>query len=659
MINNDGYGWSDYSQSLIDSTLPWIAFGCFAFVVLILAIVIRCLKYMCCKQKIKEKAETIKNICVGVSLIVTLLAVGCCCFIIYFSDATYQSYLQLECASGRIPYALTNGAGSPWMGLVPAKNSISNSSATFDSSYESDTFTLWENSGWLDSADKNFNNSISNYEQYSETNVSSPNPNNHNLVPTSFTQQLGPSNDTGSYSGKIVTEYYLRIGSILSNITLLKNETNGLSPSSVTSQLDEVSSQLSIYNQGISSIQSDVENWLINNENNVQIYWKWFGLGIVAWGWFITFGALITITAQALHKPRLANGLCCFWLSAGIVAVLGFAATTATLAVGIVTNNICDLSNDLFTTEGLKEYNYIIPEKSVDYLNLCLNQDGDLYSFLNIADGVSSIVDINTTYTKILDSSISYKLSQFDSIAINQEQIQISLNYFDALPYGIDYQDSPICNLDILNNYTYNPTYQFEYCLNNYTLDLWVFNQSSCGSVPYISNSNSTARLGESSCLVLSEWNSSGVNERYNGIYSGCDYLSDIYLYQGSLYSFSTDIFELFQEINTALSYVQSNISQTVNQLVVLNSQVNEYFNTSSPIGGFINDIINPSGLSSTLDCSFVKSYTETLQNAICSNTINSMYEVFIYIFILSFLMLVLEFTNLYLSRALLKPEDY
>ena len=110
MKNDNSYSWTSYSNQIINAVMPWIAFACLAFVILVLAIVIRCLKSMCCKQKIKERGDLIKNVCISISFIITLLSLTCCALIIYYSDTAYQSYQQLQCSSGRIPYALLKGS---------------------------------------------------------------------------------------------------------------------------------------------------------------------------------------------------------------------------------------------------------------------------------------------------------------------------------------------------------------------------------------------------------------------------------------------------------------------------------------------------------------------------------------------------------------------
>ena len=111
MENDSNYSWDQYYEKIIYTVMPWIGFAILAFVILVLIIIIKCVTCKCCyKKKIKASGDLIQKIFILIASIVTVVALICCIFIIYFSDAAYQSYQQLQCASGRIPYELLNGA---------------------------------------------------------------------------------------------------------------------------------------------------------------------------------------------------------------------------------------------------------------------------------------------------------------------------------------------------------------------------------------------------------------------------------------------------------------------------------------------------------------------------------------------------------------------
>lgn len=671
MQNDNSYSWSKYADEIIYAVMPWIAFACLALLVLVMASLIRCLKCMCCKGKSKDRGNGIKNLFVAISFLVTLLALACCAFIIFYSDAAYQSYQQLQCAAGRIPYGLLDGNDNyQWMGLRPASLKVNDVKTFMDSQYSSLTLDLWENTEWLSSAQPDFDKAINiYYENFTDATVPSPNPEAPNEIITSFTSNMGPLNQQTTFAGSINAEYYYKISPILTIMTELfaASMYSADNIENIVNELDLASSNLNTFISGSDKVNNRVDDWIVNNQSTVKDSWRGFSLGMVVWGWFICIGVLLTVSAQALNKPMLAHGLCCFWFFIGFISLLGFMLSATVLAVGLVTDNTCGLLDDLFTESGLAKYNMIIPSDIVPYLQICLNGDGDLYEVLNIIQPLTYITNLTELDTELGHYDISHSLGNFLSFQYNQANITWSRNYSNALEKNTNVEDTADYNLALLNNYTNNFTIDSTQatCTPNFSSDQWVFNKNDCDiSYNYIDSTVPTSQLGEKTCLVILEWSSEQVKSRYEP-YLTCTYFNAlgnyteiINAYHSSLGSFQSAWDILYLKIQYALNGIEALIENTVGKLIAQNGKINNYFDSETQIAPLVSDISGPDGLLTKLNCIFIHEYSKTLKKTMCTNSMEAMYQMFIYIFILSFLMLVLELVNLYLSVALLKREE-
>lgn len=586
---------------------------------------------------------------------------------IYYSDQTFQSFQQVQCASGRIPYALSHGnLPKQWTGLDNSLIDLQNITFVLENYYENTTEALWENTDWLDT--DLFGEQLAGYfENYSEHTVANPNPSKSTGVVLDYTKKLGPLNDSSTYAGSINAEYTGKVTPVIITMSDLKNISKAAISyiSEVVATTKSSNSSLSVFVTGNQEINRNIDTWILNNEENIKTSWRGFTFAIVIWGWFICIGVLITVYSQAMVKPFLAHGLCCFWLFTGIIAVLGFLASAGSLAAGLVTQNSCGLLDDLFTKEGLSTYGVIIPSEIVVYIDTCLNNGGDMSGLLNLTVALGFIQELandNKTLGKYL---INENLGKLSTIQSNIAKLSSPINYLTAVSSSELPEDSPFTNLNLLTSYTNNlaaPTYQ-SVC-TSHTQDKWVFSQTSCGDYPYIPSTSPTASVGSKCCLVVEEWTSSQVNQRYNP-YLTCDYdgtfgnyYQTIDKYQTALFVYRFSVYELYGEMTGKLTALNQTSMTMASKLTAQYSKVTNYFNSPNQLLYLMNSGVGKTGLINNLNCSFVHEYSLSLKQAMCTNSVENIYEVFVFIFVLSFFMLLLELINLYLSRALLKGEE-
>ena len=206
----------------------------------------------------------ILNICVAISFITTLLALVCCSFIIVYSDILYQSYQQLQCAAGRVPYSLLKGAKSSqnnWIGLENAEDSLSNITTMLQNSFPSATKNLWSSSSWLFNDNSTFYSELDSFvNNYAGATVYSPNPGNSTPIELLYTYQLGPDTSPFSYSGMINFEYLTRINPILIAMQGLYYSTNSAAENvnETTDQLSSSKSSLNVFVSGNEQINDNV-----------------------------------------------------------------------------------------------------------------------------------------------------------------------------------------------------------------------------------------------------------------------------------------------------------------------------------------------------------------------------------------------------------------
>lgn len=660
MKDGNSYSWGDYANDIIQASMPWIAFAGLALLAFIIVIVAQCVTSICCKNKIKKRGELFRNICTLSSFVLTFLALGCCAYVLHYSDAFYESFQQTQCSAGRIPYVIENGnLGYKWMGLEAIYENTTYIRDFLKSDYANYTNSLWQNTDWITLLPLNFYFLITQYyANYTLIQVPSPNFNSSSSISLNYIYNLGPPSSSSTQTGLIFEEYKDTFGEVLIIIYALKNLTLEAEKETGTIilGLNEAEKDIKQFRKGNNEVMGHIDDWIINNQDTVRDSWKGFTMVIVIWGWLIGIGAILTIASQALDTPRLAKGLCAFWIFTGLFSIIGFVLCIALLSAGIVTVDTCGLLDELFTKEGLEEYSDIIPDEIVDYLNACLNENGNIDKYFSLNQTLSIFSQTEQYYLDLQNLTISSSMSNFTSITENQQNINSLLNYIDIEASDVSKQDTSSYNLNELNkyanNYTEN-TYQTD--CTKYTSDLWVFNTINCAGYPYINSTITDENLGKKCCLVIFEWTEKSVKSRYSP-YLSCaneNILDNLINTQTALLNFGNSVNTVFKELNQSLPLIQENINILVNNLIPLNEKINLYFTDPNQLGEFYSMIYGPSGFLNGLNCSFAYHYSRTLRSTVCDNTLESMYQIYVYIFVLSFLLLIMEFMSFYLGKTL------
>lgn len=663
MTHNNSYHWEDYEYDIVHAALPWIAFAILAFVLLIVAIVFRFLRCMCCKQQIKQRGRCIKLTCVTLAFIITLLSLLACSFIIYYSDQTFQSIQQVQCAAGKFPYVLKRGdMDKGWGGMDHIEECSNNVSEVIEGNYNQSTLKLWTGTQWLE--DSAFSDKLqAYYEKFDGDTVISSYPYAKREISTQYTSNLGPLSNNESETGKIYLEYSEKILPIVNYMQEIKVITLGIQRNlkEVISYTKNVNQEIKGYKNGTDQVDSNVDTWIIDYMPQIKESWRGFTFWVVVWGWFICIGVLITVYSQAMGKHAIAHGLCCFWLFAGIVAVIGFLATAGILAVGLVTRDSCELIDNLFTKDGMAKYDLIIPEDLVPVTNSCILDNGNLIPVLNLTDFLLAFQTISDDYSSSTPLIAPKNLSHFASMDENFNQISEPINYSNVPNASVSFDDKVDYNLNDLNKFTNNYTAgSYQYTCEEEFSDYWVVNKSKCGNYPYTQPDSPDVRFGEKTCLLVQDWSAGNINARYKKINCSYetalgDYSETIEGYTSSIQDFIDSVDSLYSKMRKDLVQVNETLTTLVSNLKDLHKNVELYLNSPEQILYLMEATVGKKGFSYSLNCSLIRSYKTEIKKSMCDNSLENAYQVFIFVFLLSFLMLLIELVNLYLSRALLK----
>jgi hypothetical protein len=320
--------------------------------------------------------------------------------------------------------------------------------------------------------------------------------------------------------------------------------------------------------------------------------------------------------------------------------------------------------DDLFTKDGIGKYDLIIPLELVPLARECIIDDGNLIPVLNLTSFLAGFQDINDSYSDLNTLGISQKLADFESVQMNLKQLASPVNYFKVHNESVFQVDTAGYNLNELNKFTNNNTLNNfqEKCEEEFS-DLWVFYLKDCLVGYDHVTPDDDFGIGPKSCLVLSEWPLGQVNQRYKDL--NCtqvttfgDYETNIFQYVQGLQNFVNSVDDLFKKMTNDLVKFNTTLNGFVEDVVDVYQRLGNYLSSPEMILFLMESTIGKEGLKNSLQCGLIKDYKSEIKISMCDNSLENAYQVFVFVFLLSFLMLLMELLNLYLSRVLLKALE-
>lgn len=161
--------------------------------------------------------------------------------------------------------------------------------------------------------------------------------------------------------------------------------------------------------------------------------------------------------------------------------------------------------DDFLSPDGYIKYNVLIPGDIENYINICLNGNGNFQQNINLTEFLSVFLIMAETYKTLSNCNLSSDLANFTIITNSILSLQHPIYYINAISSNIRIDYLPSINLLELNKYTNaysNSSYQI-YC-SNQAYNQWVFSSTDCSEeYLYISNKDPKKLLGSKLCLVI------------------------------------------------------------------------------------------------------------------------------------------------------------
>mmetsp|Transcript_8436 Transcript_8436/g.16794 ORF Transcript_8436/g.16794 Transcript_8436/m.16794 type:complete len:734 (-) Transcript_8436:2343-4544(-) len=672
MRNSSSYNWEDYAQDTAMIIIPW---AICAVVALILWVIPGCISACCaccCKKKVaKAPSFMTKIILFLVAGALLMGALVCASIDVAYLDDAYEGYNQAQCAAYRMPYEITYGTeykDSTWIGLIESIDLIDEVIDLLETDYVSATDDTFDDTDWLDDQPDEVNDQIEDYyEEYTGEEVDTPDPNDAgDKIATYYTSILGPPSLAATYTGTMAYEVDYKLGSLIEVMKEIKDT----STTSVDNMKDIIEvlktskSSLKEFKDGMDEVHSNLKKWLIDNRDSVEYGWKGISLSLLLMIVMIQTTLLVLLAVVFLRLRSLSGTFYWSWCGAGFTAVIGFLLSAILVGFCVVLYDYCDFSKDVTTTEGLHEYDHIIPSESADYLNVCFNEDGNLAEYLNIDETLAFANELLDYYKQFetYDANIGY-LTNLTSLAYNEAKIQSTLNFVAVSPS--DAPDDSLSDLNSWSDYSVSGSYQKEECSGTaFTYDNWVTSSSNCKSgYTYTDSSDPIANRGSKACLQINEWDQSQVSQRYDGYFT-CQSLSSqfktvagtIEAYQEQYADYMNSVTATFTVIQVSFTELSVNIQTLATQSADLAYSIENYYVKINTTLTSITDEL--SGLENVLNCSFMKKIKDDLDTGSCKNLMPSSFILTLCLLLASIFLIASSILALVLARKMRAPSE-
>lgn len=360
------------------------------------------------------------------------------------------------------------------------------------------------------------------------------------------------------------------------------------------------------------------------------------------------------IVLLLLSASRQCNCQCCencmknlvhiFWNILSILAILMFLVGGTTLTISAISKDFFEAISYIISSRNLLSPSPRIFDDSGPYLDICINDDGDIIEELGLSSGLNNI-DLWRKASNKLDKVIA-KIITKTSGSINDvvyDEIMSDLNkrVNNEIDFGFVKQGSEPLYVSSLTSQLTQELYS---CNIN---DTWSLSCSS--EFPNLEQDTCTSSINNSKCIDMK----SCYND-YNSRYSASTCVN--------ANNKMNDIIEIFQAINYANSEDTTKPNSIKNQASSMKTSYETYLNNVQnalshytekfqPFGALYDNLLGDGSLFSLINCAFIGKNIKVLLYYL-NETLNKGFSTLGIVFILDgFLMLCLIiFSLLFLS---------
>ena len=410
---------------------------------------------------------------------------------------------------------------------------------------------------------------------------------------------------------------------------------------SSTEQIRSIYTSLKSYETQIDSTLETPDGYF--TKINYGFYAAW-SLNIVA----AILGLLGAVGVYLLKWARLRMLLHCSWCLMSLLMIIGFLLASIFVPLAIMTIEGCDVYNGMITSQQeYSSYVELIPSDINAKLQTCLFGTGDLSTEFGIRDQIDQMNGIQNSLNNLnsLPHSSNFSLNYSDILIDTWHSTTDSYKNGLLIDSSATDDNNSFTSIQTFNKWSdYSASGSQQAISCSVTQDNWVFNTTKCSYPTTWATTNSpTDLIGSKVCIQIQDFDSTGANNRYQGMDSSCSStISQNNLkYFGSLKNYDNSRRTLFGNIGTALDNLKTKNDQYNGQLLNFNTTV---YGFSNNIQNFINNVSDPeTGISNGFNCKFLKSSAENSYNSMCVSFFTPVYLQLIFICTTSMLMFIMS----------------
>ena len=624
---------SDSIKSYLKRLVPMLFFVAFGIVAIILWPVSLCCLccckccccFCCCPNSINKLWKTI----------FFFLSGGC--FVITFIMATYglaatnkvfEGIDNTSCTIFKVVTDTVDGQTKTtlpkWGGIDGIRSKFEELSSTIQNAQTSTVQNFRDTNDDLTSEKTNFEHSLK----------TATVPNTPKLVndPTSSTNiyflpgyvlNYSPKDTEGTMLYAINAEYTLLTSSIMESVNeASKHIENAFSGNDLSSQLDDASLQINDLYDSFEKIEDSVASPWMDYQDYIISYGKKYSKVVFAIIMGLSLGMTGIYTITFLNVCKTLQSLLSIittivWNLLYLFSILSFIISGFIGIIGIIGKDGSSLAYYLISNENLNSQDPRLfgASSSIDYLNICINGNGNLKDKLNLGnamDSLNELLDLKETLNSHITTLSSHRnsevISQFKSKNCGTKYFNEDCQYFrtDSSPSQIYFNKW----LDFLNKYTSKMEGNVQ--RGPYFYDEYWGTTNSKDGYTY-SNAISNTLAPQNSKLLLNiydNWSQANVDGRYaslggtdSSLYSSVQLAAKAVI--GSFSQAKSDINAFYSSVDDKNTELNGKFETVVNLMITtLQNAISIINSVYDVIGSLLGD--GDSSFYAIINCSFI-----------------------------------------------------
>ena len=442
-----------------------------------------------------------------------------------------------------------------------------------------------------------------------------------NIIPE-YIKNYGPYTQSKTFLNNLNTEYNTLTNSIY---TILDNAYNLVDTSlteNVVNKLNEATEEISTLGENFDKLSEDIAEPWMKNQDKIKDFISGLSKAISV---IVLFNCVEIIFNLVMIKfcKNCKSLECIFKLVFYVFYSLLFLFTILVFVVfgfigiiGIIAKDCASVAHFIFSESNLKseEPRVVKKGKSSNYLNTCVNGNGDLKEAFNFDSSMSDLDDLYHLGDTINEYSETIA-SQTTPVTITAFQLldygnkYLNFKYYDSS--GVDQNVYRI--VDEMNKYTKHDSNTYQDQSTNYYNEMWSTVSLSTEGYRYYNTINNMQTSYNSKYLlnIYDSWTSENLQSRYANSVNlkstkGYDTVASG---TSNLYSVLLELKSKNNEIYNSVSSVNSNIKTKYSEIIsLIVTSLSKAVDAIQPLINALNDYLgdNSNSIYSIMNCAFI-----------------------------------------------------